>query len=683
MLGMKFKPLHTTFLGPSTRADLKSPISATSERPTQLDSGTDTVIMSDTCTEIKPSPSTLTDPSAEGNREIKTSTSTQCDTVAQNVIMPETSTATGPKSPSVDLISSPAQENLEAGISATWDIPAEYDSDSDSDIQTVILCDNPSEGDSPQISSSSQKDPSAMPNTSSDDSSSRDLDISSGGKSETSSIDTVGTRPESPTSALFNTSAYENCESKTSTTPDVPTQYDSDSDIQTVILCDDASENEANTPQNSSSNQKEPSTESNTSSDDSPDDSSDDSSVGSSLGSSNNSSVAKSESSSIDSVDTSPKSPHIALFNPSSQENCEVQIRTTSQKSTQYDSNSDAQTVILCDDTSDNGTNTLRNSSFSQKEPNTISSTSSDDSPVDSPVDSPDDSSDGSSSWASDSSCGAKSESSSIDSFDRSSQNDSESEEEELPKGSQMLAAYASPLRDGQRIRTSCDSIYDPGRWLVDPDGFINEKYRAGGPFLCCLPETILNLKGSSPLMAVLENISLVKMIFSVLEEYQVNASSVKIKRCQYELWPILQPLATLIITATRDTFSDNWVQACREIWRRLSEHELGYINVEISDPSLHSPFHFWPVEKKHPYFSKHRDVIEKITNELHLTDLLSIAAFRIGTTPDVKDSEVFMFLEVDFKSEQDWRGPREQIVSILEELKLPMVGVVVQKGKM
>ncbi|KAJ5416201.1 hypothetical protein N7465_004896 [Penicillium sp. CMV-2018d] len=568
MLGMKFKPLHTTFLGLSTRADLKSPISATSERPTQLDSGTDTVIMSDTCTETKPSPSTLTDPSAEGNREIKTSTSTQCDTVAQNVIMPETSTATGPKSPSVDLFSSPAQENLEAGISATWGMPAKYDSDSDSDIQTVILCDNPSESDSPQISSSSQKDPSAMPDTSSDDSSPRGLDISSGAKSETSSIDNLGTRPESPPSALFNTSAYENCESKTSTSTDVPTQYDSDSDVQTVILCDDTSENEANTPQNSSSN---------------------------------------------------------------------------------------------------------------QKEPNTISSTSSDDSPVDSP----DDSSDGSSSWSSESSCGAKSESSSIDSFDRSSQHDSESEEEEPPKGSQMLAAYASPLRDGQRVRTSCDSIYDPGRWLVDPDGFINEKYRAGGPFLCSLPETILNLKGSSPLMAVLENISLLKMIFSVLEEYQVNASSVKIKRCQYELWPILQPLATLIITATRDTFSDNWVQACREIWRRLSEHELGHINVEISDPSLHSPFHFWPVEKKHPYFSKHRDVIERITNELHLTDLLSIAAFRIGTTSDVKDSEVFMFLEVDFKSEQDWRGPREQILSILEELKLPMVGVVIQKGKM
>ena len=646
MLGMKFKPLHTTFLGLSTRADLKSPISATSERPTQLDTGTD--IMSDTCTETKPSPSTLTDPSAERNRELKTSTYTQCDTVVKNAIMSETSTATGLKSPSVDLFSPLTQENLEAGTSAKWDMPAEYDSDSDSDIQTVILCDSPSESDSPRISSPTSS------GDSSDGSSSRSSNSSSGAKSESSSIDSVDTSPKSPHIALFNPSSEENCEFQTSTTSETWTQYDSDSDVQTVILCDDASESDS--PQISSPT------------------SSDDSSDGSSSRSSNSSSGAKSESCSIGSVDTSSKSPHIALFILSSQENCEFQTSTTSETSTQYDSDSDVKTVILCDNTSESEANTLQNSSPSQKESNTISSTLSDDSP--------DDSSDGSSSWTSDSSCGTKSESSSIDSFDTLSRHDSDSEEEETPKGSQMLAAYASPLRDGQRVRTSCDSIHDPGRWQVDPDGFINERYRAGGPFLCSLPETILDLKASSPLMAVVENISLLRMILSVLEEYQVNASSVKIKRCQYEFWPILQPLATLIITATRDTFSDDWVQACREIWRRLSEHELGHINVEISDPTLHNPFHFWPVDSKHPYFSKHKDMMEKVRTEVGAVDWVELAAYRIGTTSDVKDSEVFMHLIVDFKSERDWRGTREQMLSILEDSKLPMVGVMIQKGK-
>lgn len=51
-----------------------------------------------------------------------------------------------------------------------------------------------------------------------------------------------------------------------------------------------------------------------------------------------------------------------------------------------------------------------------------------------------------------------------------------------------MLAVYSSPIRDRQRIQTSCDSIHDLRRWLLDPDEFINEIYRAGGALLCSLP---------------------------------------------------------------------------------------------------------------------------------------------------------------------------------------------------
>lgn len=66
-------------------------------------------------------------------------------------------------------------------------MPAQYGSDSDSDIQTVILRDS-SGSDPTQISSPGQKSPSAMPDTPSDDSSYAGLDSSSGAKSESSSI---------------------------------------------------------------------------------------------------------------------------------------------------------------------------------------------------------------------------------------------------------------------------------------------------------------------------------------------------------------------------------------------------------------------------------------------------------------------------------------------------------------
>ncbi|KGO59813.1 hypothetical protein PEX2_053910 [Penicillium expansum] len=688
--GMRLKPLLITLLELPSQKDCKLESSATSDTPIQFHNGSETVTMSATSTKTKPSNVTLISPSAEKDREFTTSTTTQCITAIKSVIMSEASTATRSKSPSIDLFCTPAQEDLEVKTSAASDIPTQYGTSNKNrpkflpvplfdpstqenceskDSQTVILCDSPFEND-PNITNTS----SAIHSDSSDVSSSGGSESSSSGKSETSSIDSFDARPESPPMALFDPSAQEGRKCKSGSTSGTSTQYDSDSDVQTVILWDSPSEdeNDTSTLQTSGFSHETTITASNTFSDDSSDDSS--------SGGSNSSSSGKSETSSIDSFDTRPESPPMALFDPSTQEDCEFKISITPDMLTQYDSNSDIQTVILSDSPSEHDPNELHTSKTSQEEPNIASNTSSDSSSDDFS----DDSSVGSSSEASDTSSSAKSESSSIDSFDTSSQHDSESEDEEPPKGSQSLAAYASPLWNGQRIRTSCDSIHDPGGWHVDPDGFINEKDRAGGPFLCSLPETILDLKGNSPLMTVLETISLYKMIVSVLEEYKVNASSIKIKRCQYELYPIIQPLATLIITATRETFSDDWVQACREIWRRLSENGLGHINVEISDPALHKPFYFWAVDSKHPYYSKHMEVMEKVRTELKLnvSDFVELAAFRVGTTSNVKDSEVFMHLTVDFKSDRDWRGPRDLIVSILDEFKLPMVGVMIQKGK-
>ncbi|CAI7572854.1 unnamed protein product [Penicillium glandicola] len=336
----------------------------------------------------------------------------------------------------------------------------------------------------------------------------------------------------------------------------------------------------------------------------------------------------------------------IISFDPSAQGNCEFKTSTTSDMPAQPESDS-------------------------EKEPSTTSNWFADDS------------SNSSSSGGTDNSPGAKSQSSSIDSLDKLPQDDSESDEDDPPTGSQHIAAYASPLRDGQRIRTSCDSIYDTGQWHVDPDGFINEKYRVGGPFLCSLPVTILDLKGSSQLWTVFENPRVYRIILSDLDEFKINVSSIKIKMCQYRFYPILRPMATLIITATRDKFSDVWVQACRQIWNHLSENGLGHINVEISDSIIHNQFHFWPVESETPYYPVHLDLMERMRKEIDLTDWLSLGAYRMGTTSDIKDSEVFMLLDVDFKSKRDWRGPREQMVSILEEFGLPMVGVIIQKGKM
>ncbi|KAI1831051.1 hypothetical protein DTO013E5_6286 [Penicillium roqueforti] len=126
------------------------------------------------------------------------------------------------------------------------------------------------------------------------------------------------------------------------------------------------------------------------------------------------------------SIAIQPKSREGDSFGPPAQKNLEVSTSTLLDMSAQYDRGSEVQTGILCDSCSEN--DQFHTPSSSQKDPSAMLNTF------------PGGSSDGYSSAVSNSSSGAKSESSSIESFDKSSQHDAESEEEEekLPSPSSI-----------------------------------------------------------------------------------------------------------------------------------------------------------------------------------------------------------------------------------------------------
>ncbi|KAJ5779793.1 hypothetical protein N7457_007513 [Penicillium paradoxum] len=343
--------------------------------------------------------------------------------------------------------------------------------------------------------------------------------------------------------------------------------------------------------------------------------------------------------------------------------------------SSQCDCDPEPATVVSCDMSSIDDSNTLDDVDSTDKRPKVKSSTGSVDL------------SDGFSPMAAKVFSDGVPDSCSLGTCVSSVENDSESdpEEERHPMGSQNEAAYASPIRDGQRVRTSCDSIDDTGRWHVDPDGFINEKNRAGGPYLCSLPVKMLGLNGVDPLWTMFQNFKLNGMIISTLTHYKINAISMKIKKCQYDFDPEVQRMPNLLITATRDKFSDDWVNACREVWKHLSDNELGHVNVEIADPAVHSlrPFRVWTIGLCEPLYSVYHDVTSRISTEVDLTGFLSMSGLRVGHSPKRKDSEPFILINVKYQSNKDWRGVREQIVSILDDFNVPMVGVLILKGRM
>lgn len=257
---------------------------------------------------------------------------------------------------------------------------------------------------------------------------------------------------------------------------------------------------------------------------------------------------------------------------------------------------------------------------------------------------------------------------------------DDDDDEPTHPKGSHNICAYASSVQDGRRIRTSCDRNDDTGNWHVEPDGFINEAKRAGGPYLCCFPVTMQRLKDNDPLVDILENCVFMRKIISTLTEHDIDPTSMKIRECQSKIdFFNLRP--TFIISATRDTFDDSWILACRQIWRHFSDAGLGQVNVEISDPEIYTRS-LWPIQRSDPVGSVHDELQRRMVAEINLTDICAIMTVHVGTTQKREKMPVAVLMLVRYQSNRDWRNTRDLIVNILDDLNLPMVGVLITKGQ-
>lgn len=259
---------------------------------------------------------------------------------------------------------------------------------------------------------------------------------------------------------------------------------------------------------------------------------------------------------------------------------------------------------------------------------------------------------------------------------------DTDELEPRIPRGSQAICAYTSPVQDGRRIRTSCDRNDDTGRWHVDPDGFINEARRAGGPYLFPLPVVKLKYQQEDPLNEFLEDCTLTRPITAILNEHGVYPLSMRLRKCEYKFYNEFDYLPTLIISATRDTFDDSWVKACRKVWRHLSDAGLGQVNVEISDLEIQQQFFVSPIQRTDPVWPVRMEIQDRIQAEVDITDMITLGTIRMGTCDSREEMPLTVSMDVRYDSNRDWRVLRDQIVKILDDMNLPMVGVIIMKAK-
>ncbi|KAJ5355676.1 hypothetical protein N7517_010285 [Penicillium concentricum] len=352
---------------------------------------------------------------------------------------------------------------------------------------------------------------------------------------------------------------------------------------------------------------------------------------------------------------------------------------------TSSQSDSDAETVILCNSAANHDLDTISTDNSGIEEPCALSGDCTQGNPDAERRDTADSASDdGSDSPSQDPSdtfspVGPRSLS---PASSRSSQAplDIDDDEPNVSKGSHNICAYASPVQDGRRIRTSCDRNDDTGIWHVEPDGFINETKRAGGPYLCAFPVQMRKLKPNDPLNDIFEDCVLFRKIFSTLAEHNVYPLSMKLRECQHTE-DLFNFMPTLIFSAIRNTFDDSWILACRQIWKHFSDAGLGQVNIEVSDPGAYT-FFFRAPKKSDPIWPVHGELQRRIMAAIDSTDMTLLTAGPVGMNQDEENLLQAVVMCVKYRSNRDWRNTRDLIVHVLDEFNLPMVGVIIMKGE-
>lgn len=136
----------------------------------------------------------------------------------------------------------------------------------------------------------------------------------------------------------------------------------------------------------------------------------------------------------------------------------------------------------------------------------------------------------------------------------------------------------------GRRSRSNRGSSKDD-----DPqasDGFVNEDWRAGGPYLCTMPTLTYNIPRDYPFRSFLEKdcIPLYKGILPILERANVDERSMGFSRHQSQFEPETQPILTVMIEAKKRDIEEDWRSVSREVHEYLRSQGIADVAVEICD---------------------------------------------------------------------------------------------------
>ncbi|KAJ5907810.1 hypothetical protein N7495_000492 [Penicillium taxi] len=256
--------------------------------------------------------------------------------------------------------------------------------------------------------------------------------------------------------------------------------------------------------------------------------------------------------------------------------------------------------------------------------------------------------------------------------------------------GSDFEIAYVSPVleEDGNRLgirspngrkRRSYGSSEPVSS--IDPDGFTNEDFRVGGPYLCTLPAHTLVVSAEDPAFKAMQDGSILMKVQEIMSEFlgtpggSVFTSSLFGRKSSVGAQCV--QIATILVFTERYKLDDKWLNTSKFVWKYLQSVSLEHVTVEIIDQSrLDDGLATSLILREDTIFDLWVAVFGAIKASVDLADVQTIACLRRGFS----NSFPAVLVTINRNSQRSWTGFCERIVSILGQYNLGMI--VVEIGK-
>ena len=183
------------------------------------------------------------------------------------------------------------------------------------------------------------------------------------------------------------------------------------------------------------------------------------------------------------------------------------------------------------------------------------------------------------------------------------------------------------------RIQTSNGSSSNEDS--VQDDGFVDEAFRARGPYICAIPATTTSVPPTHPCFDKISRIQEedCRKVIRILEGRTILAQNMGFffHTAKHEPETLI---LTLFIDAEKRNFDDSWLQAVREIHKHLESSGLGECSVEMADSRAFEPDLYFPLKPSNPLYADWYEVLYSMFRTCVLVDVNNIGCFRIGRNP-------------------------------------------------